>query len=139
MFSCLCKFFKTFFEKKIIFFLYFTFSFYFCIMFIASNKLSRESFWGLINFSQNFMFFVNNRYIYKSTKIIFLNKEMSGQWYTYSLLIFFFFLFLCFVFDKQLTNATFITFSQQFHNESKVVIWFGSNLGSPLTLFFAFQ
>ena len=68
------------------------------------------------------MFFVNNWYIYKSTKIIFLNKEMSGQWYTYSLLIFFFFVFLCFVFDKQLTNATFITFSQQFHNESKVVI-----------------
>ena len=45
MFSCLCKFFETFFEKKIIFFLYFTFSFYYCIMFIASNKLSRESFW----------------------------------------------------------------------------------------------
>ena len=112
MFSCLCKFFKTFFEKKIIFFLYFTFSFYYCIMFIASNKLSRESFWDLINFSQNFMFFVNNWYIYKSTKIIFLNKEMSGQWYTYSLLIF----FSSYFYVLSLINNWLMLHLQHFHN-----------------------
>ena len=112
MFSCLCKFFETFFEKK----KYFLFIFYIFFLLLyyvhASNKLSRESFWGLINFSQNFMFFVNNWYIYKSTKIIFLNKEMSGQWYTYSLLIFFSSYFYVLSLINNWLMSTFITFSQ---------------------------